>query len=60
MKIQTHIDCDLKQMGDALAYLADEGRCSPRKSSGSWQQALIRRCPNEETPYPVRDRIQLF
>jgi hypothetical protein len=34
---------------DALAVRGDEGRGSLRKVSGSWQQALIRQCPNGET-----------
>lgn len=36
------------QIVDALAYLAEEGRTRPRKSSGSCQEAVIRRCPNGE------------
>ena len=34
---------------DALAITGDEGRGSLRKATGSWQRALIRRCPNGET-----------
>ena len=36
-------------MTDALAIGGDEGRVSLRKASGSWQKALIRRCPNGGT-----------
>ena len=35
---------------DALALEGDEGRGKLRKASGSRKQALIRRCPNGETP----------
>ena len=42
--------CDLTQIVDALACLADEGRSSPRKSLGSWHEAMIQRCPNGVTP----------
>ena len=35
---------------DALAPRGDEGRGTLRKASGSCEQALIRRCPNGETP----------
>ncbi len=37
-------------MVDALAPNADEGRGILRKASGSRIQALIRGCPNGETP----------
>ena len=40
----------VKQAVDALAMSAEEGRTKPRKSSGSCFEALIRRCPNGETP----------
>ncbi len=33
-----------------MDVLAEEGRARPRKASGSCQEALIRRCPNGETP----------
>ena len=36
-------------MGDTLAFRSDEGRGYRRNASGSWKQAMIRRCPNEET-----------
>jgi hypothetical protein len=36
-------------MVDALAVRGDEGRGSLRKAPGSWQQTLIRGCPNWET-----------
>src|SRR5690606_9362181 len=35
---------------DALAPRGDEGRGTLRKASGSCEQALIRGCPNGETP----------
>ena len=36
---------------NALALGADEGRDKLRKASGSSKYALIRRCPNGETPH---------
>ena len=36
-------------MGDALAPIAEEGRGSLRKASGSREQATIRGYPNGET-----------
>ncbi len=36
-----------------MDVLAEEGRARPRKSSGSCQEAMIRRCPNGETPSRV-------
>jgi len=38
---------------NALDVLAEEGRARPRKASGSCQEAMIRRCPNGETPLLV-------
>ena len=52
--------CELMQVVDALACLAEEGRTRPRKSSGSCHEALIRWCPNGVTPYAETRRIQLF
>ena len=37
------------QTVDALAVRGDEGRGILRKASGSWKQAIIRRCPNGGT-----------
>ena len=43
-------------MTDAQASTGDEGRGKLRKVPGSRRQALIRKCPNGETPHssPVR------
>jgi hypothetical protein len=42
--------CELTQIEDALACLAEEGRARPRKSSGSCHEAVIRWCPNGVIP----------
>lgn len=39
---------------DTLAHRGDEGRSNRRNASGSWKQALIRRCPNGETQHTAR------
>jgi len=42
-------------MADALAVRGDEGRGTLRKALGSWEQAVIQRCPNGGTqPYENR------
>lgn len=40
---------------DTLAHRGEEGRGYRRNASGSWKQALIRRCPNGATQvnYPL-------
>lgn len=35
-------------MVDALALEGDEGRANLRNATGSWLEAIIRRCPNGE------------
>jgi len=49
-------------MVDALAVGGEERRGSLRKATGSWQQALIRRCLNggtrqERSCHPVLNKI---
>ncbi len=47
--LKTYELCKLTQIVDALACLAEEGRYSPRKSSGNRLAVVIRWCPNRET-----------